>query len=73
MINKMAIRKRILAGELVDKSINFRFRVYAYRKMSDSEMRFHLMDYLARRDKRKSLKNQIVDHYTNFGLQGGAF
>ena len=69
----MAVRRKIVAGELHYKDINFHFRVIAYRKMSVKELEFHLDRWLAENKKRKPPKNRFVTYETIFGLQGGAF
>ena len=45
----MPIRRKILAGEYVDKSIRFKFWVFAYRKMTPGEVKFHLKHWMAMR------------------------
>jgi hypothetical protein len=66
--------KRILAGEIVDKKLKFRFRVLAYRKMSKAEVQDHFKDwYHNQRDKRRSLKNKVITLETDFGMRGGYF
>jgi hypothetical protein len=66
--------KRILAGELINKKLKFRFRVLAFRKMSKSEVRHNFEDwYHNQRDKRRSLRNRTVTLVTDFGMRGGFF
>jgi len=70
----MTSTERIIAGEIVDSAIRFRFRVLAYRKMSDTEIRSHFLDwYHNQRDKRTTLKNKTITLVADFGMLGGFF
>jgi hypothetical protein len=63
-----------VVGEIYDESINFRFRVKAFRKMSNAEVRsLYLEWYHNHRDKRKSLRNKEIIFVTYFGGLGGYF
>jgi hypothetical protein len=59
--------ERILAGELVDESINFKFQVMAYRPLSPQELNFAYNFWNSQRDKRLSLKDKVVTAISNTG------
>ena len=46
--------------EMKDPSINFTFRVQAYRKLTRQEMNISLGIWNRQRDKRRSLRNKVV-------------
>jgi hypothetical protein len=62
------IGDRIFAGGVKDTEQNFTFEVYAYRKLTKPEVRWHFEDWLRKRDKRKSLKNKTVRMTSNLGM-----
>jgi hypothetical protein len=59
--------ERILAGFLVDDSINFRFQVMAYRVLTQSELTYNYRLWRSQRDKRCSLRNVTITVISNAG------
>jgi hypothetical protein len=59
--------ERILAGFLVDDSINFRFQVMAYRALTQSELTYNYRLWRSQRDKRCSLRNVTITVISNAG------
>jgi hypothetical protein len=59
--------ERILAGFLVDESINFRFQVMAYRPLTEGELMMNYRLWNSQRDRRRSLRNQTVTVISNAG------
>jgi len=59
--------ERMLAGFLVDESINFRFQVMAYRPLTDAELIYNYRLWNSQRDRRRSLRNQTVTVISNAG------
>jgi hypothetical protein len=61
-------QERMMAGGIIVESINFKFEVWAYRKLTDGELNFCWQNWKRQRDKRKSLKNKVVRVISNHGL-----
>ncbi len=59
--------ERILAGLLIDESINFRFQVMAYQPLTEGELIYNYRFWYSRRDKRRALRNQTVTVISNHG------
>lgn len=53
--------------EVKDKRKNFTFRVRAYRELTDQEMKRTFAVWFCQRDKRKTLKNKIVEIFSIIG------
>ena len=47
--------------EVKDKKKNFTFRVRAYRKLTEQELRAAFIIWNRQRDKRRSFKNKIIE------------
>jgi hypothetical protein len=60
--------ERILAGVLIDESINFTFEVWAYEKMTEAQIDSRFAAWNRKRDKRRSLRNKTVQAISNHGL-----
>jgi hypothetical protein len=59
---------RVMGGAFRDDEKNFTFVVWAFRALTDYEMRFSYADWNRQRDKRRSLKNQQIDVISNLGM-----
>lgn len=53
--------------EVIDQDDNFTFRVRAYRTLTAREMRATFYLWNRQRDKRRSLKNKIVEVFSIIG------
>lgn len=51
-----------------DQKMNFTFRVRAYRKLTPQEMRISFANWNQQRDKRKSLKNKVIEVVSIIGI-----
>ena len=60
---------RKVCGVLLDPEINFRFEVWAYRPLTDAEMTAAYRAWYAGRDKRRKLKNKIIQLVANHGAR----
>jgi len=58
----------MIGGRLFDPELNFRFRVTAYRKLSQDEVMSVYRRWHAERDKRISLKNKSIMAHTSIGV-----
>ena len=59
---------RVMGGAFRDEEKNFTFVVWAFRALTDFEMRFSYSEWNRQRDKRRSLKNQQIDVISNLGM-----
>lgn len=57
---------RILGGAFYDEALNFMFVVWAYRPLSEPEMKLAYSYWNSRRDKRRTLKGKQVDVISHF-------
>ena len=53
--------------EVIDKEKNFSFRVRAYRKLTEQEMRTAFIVWSRQRDKRRTFKNKIIEVTSTLG------
>lgn len=58
---------RNLAGTVVNKEVNFRFEVWAYRQLTGEELKKAFEAFMRRRDRRVSLKNKLVQVLSKIG------
>ena len=59
---------RVMGGAFRDEENNFTFVVWAFRALTDYEMRFSYSEWNRQRDKRRSLKNRQIDVISNLGM-----
>ena len=59
---------RVMGGAFRDEEKNFTFVVWAFRALTDYEMRFSYSEWNRQRDKRRSLKDQQIDVVSNLGM-----
>ena len=54
--------------EIKDPEKNFKFRVHAFRKLTPHEMKISFAQWNQQRDKRRSLKNKVVEVVSIIGF-----
>lgn len=62
---------RKLAGQVVDDATNFRFEVWAYRTLTEEELSMTYTLWNRQRDRRKKLRNQLIQVIANHGCKPG--
>lgn len=55
------MKKPEVITELKDKKSNFTFRVHAYRKLTEQELKASFQTWNDQRDKRLKLKNKTIE------------
>lgn len=59
---------RVMGGAYCFGDKNFTFVVWAFRALTDYEMKMNYAEWNRQRDKRRSLKNQQINVISNLGM-----